>query len=60
MTRTFEIKNEGQFDFKFAICDFKDDVTKKKIRDERLKEVEDRIKGHEDEKEEVKGGPKGK
>lgn len=35
VTRTFEIRNEGFFDFKFAICDFKDEEAKKKIRDER-------------------------
>ena len=35
VTRSFEIRNEGQFDFKFAICDYKDEEAKKKIRDER-------------------------
>jgi hydrocephalus-inducing protein len=59
VTRIFEIRNEGLFEFKFAICDFKDEITKKRIRDERQKEQEDRIKGLEDEKEEVKA-PKGK
>lgn len=58
-TRTFEIKNEGLFEFKFAICDFKDEATKKKIKEERQKEMEERIKGLEEEKEEVKA-PKGK
>jgi len=58
-TRTFEIKNRGLFDCKFAICDFKDEAAKAKIREERQKEQEERIKGLEEEKEEVKGG-KGK
>jgi hypothetical protein len=56
VTRIFEIRNEGMFDFKFAICDYKDDETKKKIREERQKEIEERIKGHEDEKEEAAKG----
>lgn len=60
INRAFEIRNEGQFDFKFAICDFKDEETKKKIKEERQKEMDERIKGHDDDKEEVKGGAKGK
>lgn len=59
ITRTFEIRNEGQFDFKFAICDYKDEETKKKIKDERQQEMEERIKGHDEPKEEAKGGAKG-
>mmetsp|Transcript_22445 Transcript_22445/g.16943 ORF Transcript_22445/g.16943 Transcript_22445/m.16943 type:complete len:131 (+) Transcript_22445:1343-1735(+) len=35
VTRTFEIKNTGLFDFKFAICDYKDEDAKTKIREER-------------------------
>ena len=59
IARAFEIRNEGMFDFKFAICDYKDEEAKKKIREERQKEMEDRIKGHEEEKEEAaKGGAK--
>lgn len=34
-TRTFSLKNEGLFEFKFALCDYKDEEAKKKIRDER-------------------------
>ena len=54
VTRTFELRNEGLFDFKFALCDFKDDEAKKKIKEERQKEMEERIKGAEEKKEEVK------
>jgi hydrocephalus-inducing protein len=52
--RSFEVRNEGLFEFKFALCDFKDEEAKKKIRDERQKEIEERIKGLEDKKEEAK------
>jgi hydrocephalus-inducing protein len=34
-TRTFEIRNEGLFDFKYNICDFANEEEKKKIADER-------------------------
>jgi len=54
VTRTFEIRNEGLFEFKYALCDFKDDEAKKRIREERLKEMEERVKGAEEKKEEVK------
>lgn len=54
VTRTFEVRNEGMFEFKFAICDFKDDEAKKRIKEERAKEIEERIKGAEEKKEEVK------
>jgi hydrocephalus-inducing protein len=71
ITRTFEVRNEGLFDFKFAICDFKDEDAKKKIKEERQKEIEERIKGQEEEKkdpkdvkgkkpEPAKAAPKGK
>ena len=33
--RTFEVRNEGLFDFKYAICDYKDEDAKAKIREER-------------------------
>ncbi len=54
VTRTFEVRNEGLFEFKFAICDYKDEEAKKKIKEERQKELEERIKGLEEKKEEVK------
>ena len=54
ITRSFEIRNEGMFEFKFALCDFKDEEEKKKIREERQKELEERIKGLEEKKEEAK------
>ena len=54
VTRTFEVRNEGLFEFKFALCDYKDDEAKKRIKEERLKEMEERIKGSEEKKEEVK------
>lgn len=54
VTRTFEVRNEGLFEFKFAICDFKDDEARKRIKEERAKEMEERIKGAEEKKEEVK------
>ena len=52
------MRNEGLFEFKFAICDIKDDEAKKRIKEERAKEMEERIKGAEEKKEEVKD-PKG-
>ena len=39
ITRSFEIRNEGMFDFKFAICDYKDEEAKKRIREEKIKEI---------------------
>jgi len=44
-TRTFEIRNEGLFDFKYAICDFNNEDEKAKIREERKKEAEERALG---------------
>lgn len=57
VTRNFEIRNEGLFDFKFAICDNKDQEAKQKIREQRAKEMEDRINGA---AEEQKEDPKAK
>jgi hypothetical protein len=37
--RSFEVRNEGLFELKFALCDFNDEEAKKKIRDERQKET---------------------
>lgn len=56
-TRTFEIRNEGLFDFKYNICDFNNEEEKQKIREERQKEMEARLAG---EQEEVKEDPKAK
>lgn len=56
-TRTFEIRNEGLFDFKYNICDFANEEEKKKISDERQKEMEARLAGAD---EEVKDDPKSK
>jgi hydrocephalus-inducing protein len=57
VTRSFEIRNEGLFDFKFAICDNKDQEAKQKIKEQRAKEMEDRINGA---AEEQKEDPKAK
>jgi hydrocephalus-inducing protein len=54
VTRTFEIRNEGLFEFKYALCDFKDDEAKKRIKEERQREMEERVKGAEEKKEEAK------
>ncbi len=48
------MRNEGLFEFKFALCDFKDDEAKKRIKEERQREMEERVKGAEEKKEEVK------
>jgi len=45
VTRSFEIRNEGLFDFKYAICDFNNEEEKQKIKDERSKEAEERLHG---------------
>jgi hypothetical protein len=45
VTRSFEIRNEGLFDFKYAICDFNNEDEKNKIRVERNKEAEERLLG---------------
>ena len=55
MKRTFEIKNEGQFEFKYAICDFNNEEEKAKIREERMREMEGRLAEKAEEKEEAKG-----
>jgi hydrocephalus-inducing protein len=43
-TRFFEVKNEGLFEFKYAICDFNDQEGKDKIIEERKTEVDERRK----------------
>ena len=60
MKRTFEIKNEGQFEFKYAICDFNNEEEKAKIREERQREMEGRLAEKAEEKEEAKGGKQAK
>jgi len=60
MQRTFEIKNEGLFEFKYAICNFNDNEAKAKIKEERKKEMEDRIAGLQEEQKEDPKAAKGK
>ena len=55
MKRTFEIKNDGQFEFKYAICDFNNEEERSKIREERKAEQDSRIAEKAEEKEEAKG-----
>ena len=57
---TFEIKNEGLFEFKYAICDYKDQEAKARIREEREREVEERRKAALGIAEEGAGDPKAK
>jgi hypothetical protein len=45
VTRSFEIRNEGLFEFKYAICDFNNEDEKNKLREERKKEAEERLNG---------------
>jgi len=45
VSRSFEIRNEGLFDFKYAICDDEDKEAKEKIKEERQKEMGERITG---------------
>jgi len=45
VTRSFEIRNEGLFDFKYAICDSNNEDEKSKIREERKKEADERFLG---------------
>jgi hydrocephalus-inducing protein len=60
--RTFQIRNEGLFEFKYAICDDKDQEAKAKIKEERKKDMEERVTGAteavEDPKAAAKGGKK--
>lgn len=63
---TFEIKNEGLFEFKYNIFDSKDEEAKKEILEERAKEIEERrnealgIEGEGDPKGKGKADPKAK
>jgi hydrocephalus-inducing protein len=60
VTRSFEVRNEGLFEFKYAICDDQDHEAKSRIKEERLKEQEERIHGAQEEKEDPKAAAKGK
>jgi len=60
VSRTFEIRNEGLFEFKYAICDDKDLDAKSKIKEERHKEAEERIHGAQEAQEDPKAAAKGK
>jgi hypothetical protein len=59
-TRTFEVRNEGLFEFKYNICDFSNEEEKQKIKEERQREMEARIAGGEEEAKDdgKKGGKK--
>ena len=59
VTRTFEVRNEGLFEFKYALCDSKDEEAKKRIKEERLREIEERVKGAAEEKKDDPKDPKG-
>lgn len=72
-TRTFELRNEGLFEFKYAICDYNNEEEKAKIKEERKREAEERLTGAKEEEDPKakgkkdpkaaaappKGGPKG-
>jgi hydrocephalus-inducing protein len=60
VTRTFEVRNEGLFDFKYAICDDADREAKNKIKEERAKEAEERLHGAQEAQEDPKAAAKGK
>lgn len=54
VTRSFEVRNEGLFEFKYAICDDQDKEAKARIKEERQKEMEDRIHGTQEAQEDPK------
>lgn len=60
VTRSFEVRNEGLFEFKYAICDDADREAKAKIKEERQKEQEERIHGAQETQEDPKAAAKGK
>jgi hydrocephalus-inducing protein len=58
-TRTFEVRNEGLFEFKYAICDYNNEEEKHKIKEERKREADERLHGvKEEEDPKAKGGKK--
>jgi len=54
-TRSFEVRNEGLFEFKYAICDITNEEEKQKIKEERKREADERLNGAKEEDD-----PKGK
>ena len=56
--RSFEIKNTGTFEFKYAICDYANEEEKQKIKEERQREIEGRVAEQAEAKEEGKKGGK--
>jgi hydrocephalus-inducing protein len=54
VSRSFEIRNEGLFDFKYSICDNNDQAAKDKLKEDRKKEMEDRINGVQEQVEDPK------
>jgi len=58
VTRTFEVRNEGQFEFKYAISDDNDLEAKARIKEERQKEMEERITGIQEQQEDPKAKAK--
>jgi len=59
VTRSFEIRNEGLFEYKYAICDDADLEAKARIKEERQKEMEERVSGVQEVQEDAKAA-KGK
>lgn len=57
VTRSFEIRNEGLFEFKYAICDYNNEDEKSKIKEERKKEAEERLLGTKKEEVDPKAKP---
>lgn len=57
-TRSFEVRNEGLFEFKYAICDYNNEDEKAKIREERKREQEERILGAKEEEDPKAKGKK--
>ena len=59
VTRSFEVRNEGLFEFKYAICDDADAEAKARLKEERQKELDERINGASEPAEDAKAA-KGK
>lgn len=60
VTRSFEVRNEGLFEFKYAICDDQDHEGKARIKEERQKDMEERVHGAQEAQEDPKAAAKGK
>lgn len=54
LKRTFEIKNTGTFEYKYAICDYNNEDEKQKIKEERQRELEGRVAEQAEAKEDPK------